>query len=130
MLKLREDYILKSSDPEEYIKLAQEVQQKAKEATISLLRNYVEGQQIDSEKLDHPEYYWLFVRNGDWDTIQLYAYGLNEEGELCFKANYPNSCEYYRDGEWCSFEEHFVREQYHYVYEIVLDHVQSLLEEE
>ena len=127
MLILKEDYLLKNSDPKKYIKLAQDVQQKAKEATISLLRNYVDGQKIDSEELDNPEDYWLFVRNGDDDIIQLYAYGLNEEGELCFKANYPNSCDYYRDGEWSSFDEHFVREQFHYVYEIVLNHVQCLL---
>ena len=126
MLIVSEDSILKNSDPQKYIKLAQEVQQKAKEATISLLRNYVNGQMIDSEELDNPDDYWLFVRNGDWDTIQLYAYGLNDDGELCFKAYYLNAG-YYRDGEWCSFEEHFVREQYHYVYEIVLNHVQSLL---
>ena len=116
-------------NPEKYIELAAKVQQEAKEAAIALLRDKVKGHCIDPDfstfngRDDDPAGYWLFCFEGNDEHIQLHAYGLNEEGELCFKAWYPNSDAEYKDGQWCEFESHFISDKYHLVYEIIADHV-------
>lgn len=111
-------------NPEKYIDLAAKVQQEAKEAAIALLRDKVEGHCIepDAEACNTCQY-WLCCFDGDEVNIQLHAYGLNEKGELCFKAWYSESDEDYEDGQWCEFESHYISDKYHLVYEIIADHV-------
>ena len=111
-------------NPERFIELAEKVQKEAKEAAIALLRDKVEGHCIDSDyHLYDTQQYWLFCYDGDDEKIQLHAYGLNEKGELCFKAWYADGDDDYNDGEWCEFDSHFISDKYHLVYEIIADHI-------
>lgn len=115
-------------NPEKFIDLAAKVQQEAKEAAIALLRDKVEGHCIDPDyKANNTSEYWLFCFEGNDEKIQLHAYGLNEEGELCFKAWYPDSDAEYKDGQWCEFESHFISDKYHLVYEIIADHILGII---
>ena len=84
----------------------------------------MEGHCIDPDyHLYDTQQYWLFCYDGDDERIQLHAYGLNEKGELCFKAWYAYSDDDYNDGQWCEFESHFISDKYHLVYEIIADHI-------
>ena len=112
-------------DSQKYINQANQVQQNAKAEIIRLLREYVEGGQIDPSNKEFTDDYWLFCwENWDGEYIQMYAYGLNDKNELCFKAWYVNKYDDdFQNGEWCEFEEYGIRDQYHKVYEIVVDHI-------
>ena len=116
-------------DSQKFIDQANQVQQNAKAEIISLLREYVEGGQIVPTQPEYASDYWLFAWEGDWHHIQMYAYGLNDKDELCFKAWFAEGGDDYENGEWCEFEEHFITDQYHKVYEIVVDHILGELED-
>lgn len=116
-------------DSQKFIDQANQVQQNAKTEIISLLREYVEGGQIVPTQPEYASDYWLFAWEGDWHHIQMYAYGLNDKDELCFKAWFAEGGDDYENGEWCEFEEHFITDQYHKVYEIVVDHILGELED-
>lgn len=115
-------------NPQEYVELANKVQQEAKEASIALLRDHVETHVIDSDLIENAEGddYWLYAFDGDDTQIEIYAYGVSETGDLCFKARYFISGNDYNDGEWCSFEEYDILDKYHLVYEIIAKHILAI----
>ena len=77
--------------PEKYMELHKKLLQEAKSESIRLLRDYADNHIVMSDEPGYADEDWLFARDGDDVPIQLYAYGLNEKGELCFKAWYENS---------------------------------------
>lgn len=111
-------------NPSRFIELAEKVQQDAKAAAIALLRDKVENHVIDSDLIENADGddYWLYAFDGDDIQIEIYAYGLNELGQLCFKAR--DICgNDYEDGEWCEFEHYYISDKFHLVYEIIAKHV-------
>jgi len=110
--------------PQKYIDQVNQLQQNAKAEIILLLREFVEDGQIVPSDTEIADDYWLFCWE-QWDChqIQMYAYGLNEKEELCFKAWYADSGDDFQNGEWCEFEQYSVYNQYQNVYEIVVDHI-------
>lgn len=112
-------------NPSRFIELAEKVQQDAKAAAIALLRDKVENHVIDSviiEDADGDDY-WLYAFDGDDTQIEIYAYGLNGSGQLCFKARNYISGNDYEDGEWCEFDQYSISDKFHLVYEIIAKHV-------
>ena len=121
---------MKDLDPEKFVKLAEKVQQEAKEAAIELLREKVENHVINSELIEGADGddYWLYAFDGDDTQIEIYAYGLNEQGQLCFKARYYTEGVDYKYGEWCDFDDCYIPDKYHLVYEIIAKHVLAQVE--
>ena len=109
--------------PEKYMELHKKLLQEAKSESIRLLRDYADNHIVMSDEPEYADEDWLFARDGDDVPIQLYAYGLNEKGELCFKAWYENSDKDYEDGNWCEFEKYFITDLYCEVYAIIAEHI-------
>lgn len=122
---------MKNLNPKQFIELAYKVQQDAKAAAVALLREKVEGHVIDSELIENADGddYWLYAFDGEDTQIEIYAYGLNEQGQLCFKARYYISGNDYEDGEWCEFEHYSISDKFHLVYEIIAKHVIASVEQ-
>lgn len=118
-------------NPSRFIELAEKVQQDAKAAAIALLRDKVENHVIDSDLIENADGddYWLYAFDGDDIQIEIYAYGLNELGQLCFKARDYISGNDYEDGEWCEFDQYSISDKFHLVYEIIAKHVIAYVEQ-
>lgn len=112
-------------NPSRFIELVEKAQQDAKAAAIALLRDKVENHVIDSDLIENADGddYWLYAYDGDDTQIEIYAYGLNEQEQLCFKARYYIGGEDYEDGEWCDFDEYYISDKYHIVYKIIAKHI-------
>ena len=110
-------------NPQKYVELHEKLLQEAKDEAIALLRNKTDNHFVMSEEPEYACEDWLFTRDGDNRAIQLYAYGLNEKGELCFKAWYEASDDDFQDGEWCEFEENGIDNLYCEVYAIIAEHI-------
>lgn len=118
-------------NPTRFIELAEKVQQDAKAAAIALLRDKVENHVIDSDLIENADGddYWLYAFDGDDTQIEIYAYGLNKSGQLCFKARDYISGGDYEDGEWCEFEHYSISDKFHLVYKIIAKHVIACVEQ-
>lgn len=115
-------------NPKKYVELIDKLQEEAKAAAIALLRDHLNGQLVIDTDSDDPFDsdidYTLFVHeDGDGYFLQLHAYGVNKDGDLCFKAWFANDDECYKKDKWCNCDEHYLNGYYHLIYETIARYI-------
>lgn len=120
-------------NPQKYVELIHKLQEEAKAAAIALLKDHLNGQLVipsdsDSDWEDDP-----FDSNMDYTLpvhiayngyfLQLHAFGVNKDGDLCFKAWRPNDDTCYEKDKWCNCDEHHLNEYYHLIYDTIARYI-------
>lgn len=117
---------MKDLNPKKYLELIDKLQQEAKAESIALLQDR-DNHFLDFEDIEPEDYdsCWIIPYNekGTRRDLLMYAYGLNEKGQLCFKAEYRGLGFYYEEGKWCDFEEKGFSNLYCKVYEIIANYI-------
>ena len=114
-------------DSEKYLKQIEAIEQMAKEECIQILKNNPNGRYIEFDAYNSDEENDAFCDskfptiNGDDEIIFICAVGLDENGQLIYKAeigDYP-----YNDDEWFEKDE-YTDMPYAEVYRFVVDNLQ------